>query len=307
MKIWRCKQCGAWQEKGRKPQKCPACAAGKEVLVKSTVLSDLKVSSFAHPWDQEALELMKKIPLFDEILRWISRNFLDRLEKLDRVGADYRITAENDPQLFRKLEFGLKVLDLSNKIDLYVWQHPAVTAYSAGIEETFIVISSGAMERLNDEEMIFLIGHELGHIKANHVLYQSLARNMLKALNWLGPLKFVGRAALMTVLIALFDWYRKSELTADRAGALCIQNNDIPINVMVKLATGQESEISASDRKSFIEQSDHYQELRGINVFVEIYELFKDLYRSHPHTVLRAREVNTWMKEGEYRQIIGTK
>lgn len=49
-------------------------------------------------------------------------------------------------------------------------------AFAAGVEDPIIVINSGAIDLLTYEELLFIIGHEVGHIKSQHVLYSQMAQ-----------------------------------------------------------------------------------------------------------------------------------
>ena len=51
----------------------------------------------------------------------------------------------------------------------------ALYAFAIGMEKHTIVITSGLVELLEDDELRFVIGHELGHIKSGHMLYRTMA------------------------------------------------------------------------------------------------------------------------------------
>ena len=53
-----------------------------------------------------------------------------------------------------------------------------VNAFTGGVEKPIIVLHSALIERLNDEETLAVIAHEVGHIHAEHVLYLTAARLM---------------------------------------------------------------------------------------------------------------------------------
>ena len=51
-----------------------------------------------------------------------------------------------------------------------------VNAFTGGVEKPIIVLHSALVERLNDEETLAVIAHEVGHIHAEHVLYLTAAQ-----------------------------------------------------------------------------------------------------------------------------------
>src|SRR5690606_26744125 len=118
-------------------------------------------------------------------------------------------------------------------------QTPLVNAGAYGMDRPFIVLNSGALRLLDDDELTYLLGHELGHIMSGHVLYRTMTVILLQLAQMGFPV--VGLAA-RAVLIALLEWSRKSELSADRAGLLSLQNPEAALKAFMKLAGGGHEE-----------------------------------------------------------------
>ena len=62
--------------------------------------------------------------------------------------------------------------------DLYI-APGHINAFTAGTEKPLIVVHSGAIDSLTDDELLFVIAHELGHVKSGHVLYYQIAQFVL--------------------------------------------------------------------------------------------------------------------------------
>src|SRR5690606_1165900 len=113
---------------------------------------------------------------------------------------------------------------------------------------------------LNDEQLYHLLGHELGHIKANHILYMSVARLLVPLLEMIGRRTFgLGDVASIGLVLALYEWYRQAEVSADRAGLLVSQSLDTSIDANLMLTAGPmrfreelNREAFAEDRKSVV-------------------------------------------------------
>ena len=75
---------------------------------------------------------------------------------------------------------------------------------------------------LDKEEQRFILAHEVGHIMSGHTTYRTLA--IILIYFGINNLPFLAGLALMPFELALLEWYRKSELSSDRAGLLGIQN-----------------------------------------------------------------------------------
>ena len=68
-------------------------------------------------------------------------------------------------------------MDVHDIPPLYLDSDPRIAAYANGVNRPYITVSYGAIERLEKDELLFVLGHELGHIKSGHVLYYFLAQN----------------------------------------------------------------------------------------------------------------------------------
>ena len=69
---------------------------------------------------------------------------------------------------------------------LYVDQRPFANAHTFGVESPIIVLYSGLLDLLDEDEWRVVMGHELGHIKAGHVLYRQIAEFLARLLLHLG-------------------------------------------------------------------------------------------------------------------------
>src|SRR5690606_21963042 len=100
-----------------------------------------------------------------------------------------------------------------------------------------VVLTSGAIDLLTEDELMFLIGHEFGHIKSRHTLYHSIGQTFPVLADVVGQATF-GASKLISIplRLALLRWSRMSEFTADRAGMLCCQNLEVAAAVTMKLA-----------------------------------------------------------------------
>src|SRR5207244_11421584 len=128
----------------------------------------------------------------------------------------------------------LTTMDWEPRPELFISQTPFVNAGAYGMERPFIVINSGALKLLDDDEMRALLGHELGHVMSGHALYHTLLVLILNVS--LGALPFLAGIAILPIQLALLEWSRKSELPSDRAGLLACQDPGHSLRVNLKFA-----------------------------------------------------------------------
>jgi Zn-dependent protease with chaperone function len=257
----------------------------------------LQASEFQHPHDAAATDALASVPGLDTLVAKVLEHGLERLYYLENIADNVRVTPRMLPRLHRYLGWGCRILDVEEP-ELYVNMDPTPNAYTFGHKNPFIVITSGLVDLLGDEELMYTIGHELGHIKAGHVLYTVLARNIATIVTAIGQATLgLGSLLGQGLVVALHDWYRKAELTADRAGLLCVQDLDPCLNALMKLAGGGGRLWAEMDKDEFLRQIDAYDDADRSAVG-RAYKLWLTAWRTHPFPILRAKELRTWFANG---------
>ena len=257
----------------------------------------LDALSFQHPHDAAATDALRAVPGLDVVIVKVLEYGLEKLYYLENIADNVRVTTRMLPRLHKYLGWGCKILDLDEP-ELYVTLDPVPNAYTFGHKKPFIVLTSALVDLLGDEELLFVIGHELGHIKSGHVLYTILARNIANIIAAIGQATLgIGALLGQGLVVALHDWYRKAELTADRAGLLCVQDLDPCVNVFMKLAGGGGRLWAEMDRHEFLHQIDAYEE-EDRSTLGRAYKTWITAWRTHPFPILRAKELRDWFDEG---------
>ncbi|MEK8109586.1 M48 family metallopeptidase [Micromonospora sp. M12] len=133
-------------------------------------------------------------------------------------------------------------------------QSPWLGAEAVGLERPFIVLNSACVQQLDEDELRCLLGHELGHVGSGHAVYKTMLMILTRwaaNLSWLP----VGAIALRAIIAAMLEWWRKAELSADRAGLLAGQD-PAALRLLMKLAGG--GDLSQVDTTAFLEQAAEY-------------------------------------------------
>jgi len=264
---------------------------------------DIEAKDFQHPWDAKATEALRNVPGLDKVIAKILEYGLERIFYLENTASNVRVTARQFPRLYRALGWGCKILGVEEP-ELYIEMNPLPNAYTYGHTRPFIVLSSGLVDMLDDEERFFVISHELGHIKAGHVLYTIIARNIAEIVALAGQATFgIGTVLGQGMVLALHDWYRKAELTCDRAGLLCVQDIDPCIRTFMKLAGGARQLYSEMDKQEFLRQIRSYEDA-DVSTLNKVYKILITAYRTHPFPIMRAKELDAWHSSG-YRALAG--
>ncbi len=262
-------------------------------------LPEISSRAYEHPADRSALVALRKLTGFDVILKNLAGLFSDRSLRLLFLSSSVRASERQFPDLYQSLLDGAYVLDLPRVPELYILQDPAVNAMAIGTDKPFIVITTGMVDLMDAEEIRWVIGHELGHVLSGHTVYRTMLFYLmaLAARLALVPLAWIG---LKAVIWGLEEWFRKSELSCDRAGLLAGQDVPAGRRALMKMAGGaQLAELSADE---FLEQAREYDAVPDIRE--GLIKLLQLQGTTHPFAVVRFAELDRWASDGEYRDIL---
>ncbi len=262
-------------------------------------LPGISSRAYEHPADRSALTTLRKLTGFDVILRNLAGLFSDRALRLMFLASSVRASEQQFPDLYQTLLDGAYVLDLPRVPELFISQNPQVNAMALGSDRPFVVITTGMVELMDAEEIRFIIGHELGHVLSGHAVYRTMLYHLvnLAARLALVPFAWVG---LKAVIWGLEEWYRKSELSADRAGLLAGQDVAAARRALMKTAGG--AQLAELSHDEFLRQAREYDAVPDVRE--SLIKLLQLQGATHPFAVVRFAELDRWASEGEYRDIL---
>ena len=269
------------------------------MIYNKQILTGLEHSQYEHPFDKAALEKLESIPLLTRCFKWITTHTVERIYTIQYTGSNLKVTKKNYPQIYQYLEDACKILDLKNIPELYIEWNYNINASTVGAENPIIILNSGLIDLCTDEEIMFIIGHEVGHIKSNHMLYHMMAQ----VVNiFLGSLPLIDNLAYF-FQYSLYFWNRMSEFTADRAGLLCCQNPEAMIRAFMKMAGLPLNQFDNIKTETFIQQARDFKMLDydAMNKAVKFLSIADE---SHPWTVMRSSELLKWIDEGHYDRFV---
>ena len=135
---------------------------------------------------------------------------ITRLRHSGLIGGAVKVTDQQVPrlaQIFQECAWRIRPPLMQG----FVVQSPIPGAYSFGLTAPqAVVLHSGVIDLLDEGELRFVIGHEMGHIAFQHTRLSSL----------LGGLAGVPGAPILSALAALafLAWSRCAVFSANRAG-----------------------------------------------------------------------------------------
>ena len=220
------------------------------------------------------------------------------------TGSNLRVTADTFPQLHEMFVDACHALDLPLVPELYVGAGGEINAFTAGVDKPIVVLNSGAVDLLSDDELRFVMAHELGHVKSGHVLYYQIAEFLPVITEAIGDATFgVGALLGAGVQVALLNWRRKSEHTADRAGLLVVQDLQVVLSALMKLAGLPQRYSKDINVDDFVAQARAFEGMDSdkLSWFAK---WLSTAGQTHPWTVMRAKECLEWVDDGGYERVL---
>lgn len=267
-------------------------------------LLKLNPKEYEHDFDRKALSTLENTPGIKHFGKKLMKNNWERQYRLIHTGSNIKVTSNHFPDIYEIFEEACTNLFINNIPDLYIENGIEIGAHTIGVERPLITLSAGSVEYLSPEELLFVIGHEAGHIKSGHTVYHNMARIITDVGTALSDFAFgIGDAIQHKLFGSIQHWSRMSEFSADRAGLLACQDTDVAVKVFMKLGGVPPRLYDKMDEKEFIEQA---EEFKSFDLDYNDKQMKETLNfgQSHPWTVMRASELLNWVNSGEYEKLI---
>ncbi len=217
----------------------------------------------------------------------------DQIEKLEEerkgpgvrrhlLSTSVRLSRSMSAHLHAMADQCQERLGIANKVELYAYPASQFNAacFKPEDDRVFIMFSSALLEAFSDKELLFVIGHELGH----HVY-----RHHEVPIGYILRGKTPPPAALA---LDLFAWSRYAEVSADRAGALCAEDLQSVVRALFKLASGLRDEsVVRFSLEEFLRQVDDmlvFGEQPGQGAPMQ------DWFLTHPFSPLRVKALTVF-------------
>ncbi|MBN2799827.1 MAG: M48 family metallopeptidase [Deltaproteobacteria bacterium] len=253
-------------------------------------LSLIPLDRVRHPDEARTLGVLEAVPGAAGLVEDLFRLGVEPAEEILNLGSRTRVGNGQFPALARAWDAVRREAGVAKELPLFVANQREVNAWTSGVERPFVVVTTGALEVLDAQELRFVLLHELGHVRLEHLLWGSVGRSLPLLVGGLP-----GGAALASLLqLSLADYERKCELSADRFGLLGVRDADVAVGAMVKLSGAPLDE--AVSAEAFLAQ---YKDFMGLEQGL-VRRLFKwglTAQLSHPWTVERAALAYQWFQD----------
>jgi Zn-dependent protease with chaperone function len=258
--------------------------------------------AYRHPLDQQATDSLRSVPGFEFAVSKLSRFSIEHILYVEYCATAVKVTPRQCSRIYELLREACSILDVTEPA-LFLSQTPIANAFALGKERPMMVLHTGLVELMTEEELLGVIAHELGHIHCGHSVYR-LMLLLIELAGRVGGAKLgVGDAFSMPIQMALLEWARKAEFSADRAAILVTQNPEAVFSTLFKLTGGSPKIFEQMDREEYLKQAEEYDR-PDAGKLDKFYRTMLEAGKTHPIPVLRAREALRYGETDEYKAIL---
>ncbi len=199
--------------------------------------------------------------------------------------------------------------------EVYVKPDQTWNAMALDAGRTFVILHSGLVDNMTPEELLFILGHEMAHIKSRHTLYTAVGRELVhRQYNRARTVSSIGsgligiatgiagavmKAQADRLAVEWLTWRPNKELTCDRAGLLACGDVDVAARASAKLMLESTTLSDQLNIGALLRQYDDAQ----AQELVAAVDPSEELENSHPYTCYRIRMLQAWSMTSQYKSL----
>lgn len=252
---------------------------------------------FIHPTDEAARLQLEEMPGFSKVLEWYLSIGLERIVQGIYTASNIKLSPTQLPEIYNHLPPICKKFGIPEP-EFYLTMDPTPNAWVTGNRKTFLVVTSGLLESMKEDELDAILAHECGHIVCEHILYHTIGRTLMG----LASLLPIGRTLLKPMIYALQFWSRRSEFSADRAAAVCM-GKEAATHALIRLSGGPLSITEKLNFEEYARQAADYDTHRE-SKWNKILQNLSILESSHPYMAVRVQELSKWAGSEQFEEVL---
>lgn len=214
----------------------------------------------------------------EEIIKMAKIPFSDNYYRSMLEGHSFKVeegTLSRYYNIFNEIK---ETLQFTEPVDFYITGDPSVNAFAIASQEegepNIINVNSSLIQLMTDDELRFVIGHEMGHLINKNA-------TLVKLINFVFP---HGATIPITLQYKIRLWQQLSELVADRFGYMAMPNLNVCISAFFKMSSGLDFNKMDMKVEAFLEDNkkrlEYFRNDKGIN------------FATHPINPIRVEALN---------------
>lgn len=259
----------------------------------------LKPDEYTHPKDQKTLNELKAVPGFTIALKSVMKVFTENMLRGVNLANKVRLGPDQLPSLYAFLPPLCETLGVKELPEFYLEQTPAINAYTQGDSIVSITVTTGLVNAMTQAQLRAVLAHEVAHVACHHVLYHTLGNLLLGA-----GADLLGLGLLSAPLkLPLFQWMRMSELSCDRAAAICLGDPQPMLEALQILAGGGVTKYGELNLESYLKQAEDYSAIKDQSLWNKSLQYVSLMGQSHPFLSMRVNELRAFAESDQYKSL----
>jgi Zn-dependent protease with chaperone function len=217
------------------------------------------------------------------LVMFVLAYLMNRQHHMELMQDSMGVSSTSAPNLFQIITDCAKRLH-PGRLEAFVTPKNELNAYTFGISDPkTVVIYSAVLQIMDEDEIAFVVGHEMGHIALGHTWLNTILGGIA------GIPASYGASAILALVFR--SWNRMCEYSADRAGVLACGKPDKAISALLKLVSGKKT-LTQADMGRLLQLVDQEDDsLAG-----QLNEMLSD----HPMTIKRIEQIKKYIRTREY-------
>ena len=254
--------------------------------------------AYEHPADRAATSALRSVPLLDTVVKRLTDLGHERRLRQIVMGNAIKLGPEQVPDVWGAYVRCATILDLTEVPDLYVINNADINAMTVGAKTPIVIVNSSMIRSFDPKEVETVLGHEVSHVLSEHHYYTTTLVLLAQFLQGALPRSLLLGLPVRAMYLALLEWARAAELSADRAAALVMADPLQPCRVLMALAGGS---VPGMNFEAFLQQAGEYES--EDDLFSRHARFWSELNLTHPVAVRRVKELMEWVHSGAYDRI----
>lgn len=231
----------------------------------------LSTDDYEYNGDREAMKTLRSIKPLNIAIESMSRKFGKSWLESRFLGTGIKVSDSQFPRIHELSIVTAKILGIKQLPDIYISGDIAWSSDTFGTESgAFIVLGTFLTKVLSDIELLFILGHEMAHVKSGHAMYRTVAQVMA---GYTGPKGIMGSGILglldlkkimvSAIELPLLSWLRESEITGDRAGLIAIGDIEAARKVLLLQALRSPDLYNEINQEAYLRQQEESESKIG--------------------------------------------
>ncbi len=265
----------------------------------------LEQSLFEAKGERQARYVLQKY----KTLRTIGNTLSHRLGKpwleAQFIGSAIQVSQNQYSHIQDLALLAARILGLKHLPSIYVSGKAGWSINTFGTEdESFIVIGTFLLKQSTPGELLFLLGRELGHILCDHIFYRTISLVLSGqdhtpiVSHGLSSLLNIKKLMTLPFQIPLVTWLRTSEITADQAGLLVVQDIATAERALLLQSVKSRDILNNLDVDSYVRQQEELHK--------SVSKLSEFFTQTTPFITQRIKNLRSFYRSPEYEELVRT-